>query len=101
MAVPPFRCELEARWQATAGQDLMVETSLRKRVFNQPLADNWLTIGSVPTLLGLHSFTRVAFEWIGRNASTALAEFATVVVSVARVIIPTRIEIHGRTTFPM
>jgi hypothetical protein len=30
-----------------------------------------------------------------------LTEFATVVVSVARVIIPTRIEIHGRTTFPM
>ena len=27
MAVPPFRCELEARWQATAGQDLMVGTS--------------------------------------------------------------------------
>ena len=46
MAVPPFRCELEARWQATAGQDLMVGTSLRERVFNQPLADNWLTIGS-------------------------------------------------------
>ncbi|GEM_PF-6004880 len=45
--------------------------------------------------------TRVAFEWIGRDASTALAEFATIVVSVARVIIPTRIEIHGRTTFPM
>jgi hypothetical protein len=34
---------------------------------------------------------RVAFEWIGRDASTALAEFATIVVSVARVIIPTRI----------
>jgi len=46
MAVPPFRCELEARWQATAGQDLMVGTSRRERVFNQPLADNWLTIGS-------------------------------------------------------
>ncbi|MBS1816805.1 MAG: hypothetical protein JSU08_02650 [Acidobacteria bacterium] len=45
--------------------------------------------------------TRVAFERIGRNASTALAEFATIVISVARVIIPTRIEIHGRTTFPM
>ena len=46
MAVPPFRCELEARWQATAGQDLSVGTSVRERVFNQPLADNWLTIGS-------------------------------------------------------
>ena len=57
MAVPPFRCELEARWQATAGQDLVVGTSLRERVFNQPLADNWLTIGSVPTLLDAHFLT--------------------------------------------
>ena len=46
MAVPPFRCELEARWQATAGQDLSVGTSVRKGIANQPLADNWLTIGS-------------------------------------------------------
>ena len=46
MAVPPFRCELEARWQATAGQKLSVGTSVQERVFNQPLADNWLTIGS-------------------------------------------------------
>jgi hypothetical protein len=45
--------------------------------------------------------TRVALERIGRDASTALVEFATVVVSVARIIIPTRIEIHSRTTFPM
>ena len=44
---------------------------------------------------------RVSFEWIGRGASTALAEFATIVVSVARVIIPTRIEIHSRTTLSM
>jgi hypothetical protein len=38
--------------------------------------------------------TRVSFERIGRGASTALAEFATIVVSVAWVIIPTRIEVH-------
>ena len=46
MAVPPFRCELEARWQATAGQELSVATSVQERVFNQPLDDNRLTIGS-------------------------------------------------------
>ena len=46
MAVPPFRCELEARWPVTAGQKLCVGTSFQERVFNQPLADNWLTIGS-------------------------------------------------------
>src|SRR3954468_5168029 len=43
MAVPPFRCE--SSWEATAGQDLSVGTSVRERVFNQPSDDNRLTIG--------------------------------------------------------
>src|SRR5207249_2923944 len=41
-----FRCELESRWQATAGRKLWLGSSVLERVFNQPLADNWLTIGS-------------------------------------------------------
>lgn len=46
-------------------------------------------------------FEPLAVAWIAQPAATASAEFAAIVVSVARVIIPTRIEVHRRLQLEM